>query len=208
MTIAQFIVAYAVCWWLVLFMVLPSGANPLPTPVKGHAPSAPAEPRLRRKFLRASLWAFLPTILIYCVATSARAETSIYHVGTGCHAATKYKPSADVSTRDGYGAGDTQVRAADINPNGKLIDTDHIAIPLEIPAQNYIDRAAQRRAAADTAQGIASTDTPTSIHGRNVDLSHSFVQAGEITVDGQGEALLNGQSITKDTLNPEGCENE
>ena len=81
MTIAQFIVAYSVCWWLVLFMVLPQGLAMEQKPGEGHVPSAPANPRLKRKFIITSLIAILPTLLIYFVATEAKAEDTIYHVG-------------------------------------------------------------------------------------------------------------------------------
>ena len=45
------IFVYLICWWLVLFTVLPWGVKPEEHPQTGHAASAPAHPRLRRKFL-------------------------------------------------------------------------------------------------------------------------------------------------------------
>jgi predicted secreted protein len=42
---------YLCIWWLVLFTVLPWGDQPPKTPGPGHAPSAPAKPRLALKFL-------------------------------------------------------------------------------------------------------------------------------------------------------------
>ena len=105
MTIAQFIVAYSVCWWLVLFMVLPQGVEPEKTPGLGHAPSAPAKPRLKRKIGITSLIAILPTLLIYLLATQAKAEEGIYHASSGCDALETYMPADDVAARDGYGVG-------------------------------------------------------------------------------------------------------
>ena len=44
---------FLVIWWLVIFMVLPWGNRPIdPADVaRGHAPSAPAKPRLAIKLL-------------------------------------------------------------------------------------------------------------------------------------------------------------
>lgn len=196
MTIAQFIVAYAVCWWLVLFMLLPVAATPAPAPEKGHAPSAPANPHIRKKFRWATLLAFLPTLLIYFVATNVKAEDTIYHVGGGCNRLKSYKAPADLSARDGYGVGEKKVKSADVAGKSTFIDTDAIRIPLEIPAQNYIDR------------GGVGAASPTSIHGRNVDLSHSFINAGELATKLDGDISLNGQSITQSQVFEEGCVDE
>lgn len=200
MTIAQFIVAYAVCWWLVLFMVLPTGAQPPAMPEKGHAPSAPANPRLRKKFRWATLLAFIPTLFIYLVATNVKAEDTIYHVGSGCKKLKTFKPVADLHVRDGYGTGDKQVKSADVDGKSNLINTDSIAIPLEIPSENYINRAAQA--------GGQANDGPTSINGRNVDLSYSFIEAGTLEVRREGDVLLNGQSVSENQVYEEGCVDE
>jgi predicted secreted protein len=42
---------FVIVWWLVLFMVLPFGAQPPDEVEPGHAPSAPARPRIGLKFL-------------------------------------------------------------------------------------------------------------------------------------------------------------
>ena len=44
------IVVYVICWWMVLFAVLPWGNRPPETPEPGHATSAPEKPRLALKF--------------------------------------------------------------------------------------------------------------------------------------------------------------
>lgn len=42
---------YIIIWWLVFFCVLPWGNRPLADPETGHATSAPANPRLKLKFV-------------------------------------------------------------------------------------------------------------------------------------------------------------
>ena len=50
MTVVSAVVTYFIIWWLVLFMVLPWGNRPRDLPEPGHAPSAPANPRIWLKF--------------------------------------------------------------------------------------------------------------------------------------------------------------
>ena len=50
MTLVTGIAVYVVIWWLVLFTVLPWGAQAPDSPEPGHATSAPAKPRLLLKF--------------------------------------------------------------------------------------------------------------------------------------------------------------
>ncbi len=50
MTLATGIMVYVVLWWIVLFTVLPWGAEPPANPEPGHATSAPEKPRLLLKF--------------------------------------------------------------------------------------------------------------------------------------------------------------
>ncbi len=51
------IAVYLVLWWIVLFTVLPWGVRPPDNPGPGHVPSAPANPRLRQKFVATTLLA-------------------------------------------------------------------------------------------------------------------------------------------------------
>ena len=44
-------VVFVIVWWLVLFMVLPFGAQPPEQVEPGHADSAPARPRIGLKLL-------------------------------------------------------------------------------------------------------------------------------------------------------------
>ncbi|MCK6452771.1 MAG: DUF1467 family protein [Alphaproteobacteria bacterium] len=58
------IMVYLVMWWTVLFAVLPWGNRPPDVVEKGHATSAPANPRLALKFavttvIAAVLWVAL-----------------------------------------------------------------------------------------------------------------------------------------------------
>ena len=50
MSLATGIMVYVVVWWVVLFTVLPWGAEPPAHPQPGHAASAPENPRLLLKF--------------------------------------------------------------------------------------------------------------------------------------------------------------
>lgn len=187
MTIAQCIVAYSVCWWLVLFMLLPNGAAPEKKPTLGHAPSAPANPRLGHKFRWATLLAILPTLLIYFVATNAKAadDERIYHVGSsGCKPLATYTATApdDVSTRDGYGVGEHKVASANLESSTILRDMDHVDIPLNIPSKKYLN--------ADK---------------YNADLSESNAALGTLRVGRDGSVLLNEQSVAQQNTYTSDC---
>lgn len=58
-------VVYLLLWWLTLFAVLPWGNDPETRPETGHAPSAPAVPRLRLKFLITTGIAAMIWIVVY-----------------------------------------------------------------------------------------------------------------------------------------------
>ncbi len=60
-------VTFVVVWWLVLFMVLPFGAQPPDEPEPGHAPSAPANPRMGLKILITTLIALALTAGIHWI---------------------------------------------------------------------------------------------------------------------------------------------
>ena len=63
-------VTFVVVWWLVLFMVLPFGAQPPDEPEPGHAPSAPAKPRMGLKILITTLIALALTAGIHWIVES------------------------------------------------------------------------------------------------------------------------------------------
>ena len=52
---------FVIVWWLVLFMVLPFGAQPPDEVEPGHADSAPARPRMPLKLLITTLIAAVLT---------------------------------------------------------------------------------------------------------------------------------------------------
>ncbi|MFZ4125215.1 MAG: DUF1467 family protein [Rickettsiales bacterium] len=63
MTLFQMFLAYAVAWWIVLFMVLPFGAQAPAQPDKGHAQSAPARFDFKKKAKITSILAIIPVLL-------------------------------------------------------------------------------------------------------------------------------------------------
>jgi|DewCreStandDraft_4_1066084.scaffolds.fasta_scaffold00150_14 predicted secreted protein len=70
MTLYQGIVTFSVAWWLILFMVLPWGAQPSDAPPPGTVPSAPAKPRLLLKFAVTTVLALLATFAIKLLVES------------------------------------------------------------------------------------------------------------------------------------------
>lgn len=77
MTITAIIVLYAVCWFMCLFVVLPlrlTTQNDTGEIAPGTAPSAPTDPRMRRKFLWTTvaatiIWAALCAVILSGVIT-------------------------------------------------------------------------------------------------------------------------------------------
>jgi predicted secreted protein len=183
MTIVQFLVAYAVCWWMVLFMLLPSGADPEVRPTPGHAPSAPAKPGLRRKARHATLWAFLPALLLYLFATAAKAEEGIYTTrGDACPPATRNVPAADVAAEDGKGVGGAAVVPATLNPSPFAAELKSVDMPLRIPSTNYLNEQAY-----------------------NADLRESFLEVGTLKAGMDGDVSLNGHSVNNSEILPPDC---
>lgn len=70
MSLFEGIVTFTVAWWLILFMVLPWGAQPMDAPPPGTVPSAPARPRLLLKFAITTLLAALVTVGVQAVVES------------------------------------------------------------------------------------------------------------------------------------------
>jgi predicted secreted protein len=57
-------------WWMVFFMALPFGAQPEEHPVKGHADSAPAKPRLWLKVgITTLITAVVTTIIVWVISS-------------------------------------------------------------------------------------------------------------------------------------------
>lgn len=57
-------IIYIIVWWLVLFVVLPFGAQPLDSVQPGTAPSAPARPRIGLKMAITTVIAAVLTVLV------------------------------------------------------------------------------------------------------------------------------------------------
>ena len=70
MTIVTGVVVYIISWWLVLFAILPWGAAPPDHVGQGHAPSAPARPRLKLKFMVTTGVAAIVWLVVYAVVES------------------------------------------------------------------------------------------------------------------------------------------
>ena len=63
MTWLQMLIAYSVVWWLVFFMVLPFGVKTPEIPGKGHAPSAPERPNIKKKVWITTGLALIPVLM-------------------------------------------------------------------------------------------------------------------------------------------------
>ncbi len=72
MTLIGGIVIYILLWWLVLFCVLPWGNKAADKVAPGHAPSAPANPRLGRKFLATTGIALILFLVVWAVMESGQ----------------------------------------------------------------------------------------------------------------------------------------
>ncbi len=57
-------IIYIIVWWLVLFVVLPFGSQPLDSVQPGTAPSAPARPRIGLKMAITTVIAAVLTVLV------------------------------------------------------------------------------------------------------------------------------------------------
>ena len=194
MTIVQFFITYIVCWWMVLFMVLPYRAHASSKPEVGHARSAPSNPMIKKKIKWTTLLAIIPAIIFYVLANSARAE-DMYHAGSkkDCNPLKNYETPAGVNAHDGTGTGDKKVAPATMGGDSKILGSlDKVNIGLNIPSEKYLNPPA--------ADGSANPSQ------HNVDLSRSDIGLGTITVGQDGSATLNGENIGSQNVLPEGCE--
>lgn len=175
MTLFQCMLFYAVSWWLVLFMVLPVGTRPAAEPGRGHAASAPANPRLKRKLLITSLITLLVTLLVYG-ANEARAESGMYHAGSGASALndSMYRAesndcvSADLAPTADVNLPDTATMDGGMPASG----FENVPTYLDAPASDYSDNAQlgnKLYGGGVVNVGVASTNTKT----------------GEVTLNGQ-----------------------
>lgn len=179
----EFAVTYAVCWWMVLFMVLPHAAHASAKPEIGHVPSAPENPQLRKKFRWATLLAFIPALLLYFVVGAAKAEDGIYTTKTKCKPIAVHTPNADIGTRDGYGTGDKKVAPATMGGSNPYVP-EKFDIPLRVGAGDYVKP----------------------IPGQKADLtSQGYIGAGQVEVKADGTTTLNGKAIAPQEALPDDC---
>lgn len=66
------VAVYIVIWWVVIFMVLPWGVQPIQDEdvAKGHAPSAPLRPLMARKLLVTTAIAAVVWLIVYFTISS------------------------------------------------------------------------------------------------------------------------------------------
>jgi predicted secreted protein len=67
-------ITYVICWWMILFMVLPFGIESSDKNDGVAYPAAPKNARLKRKFLITSLLAIIPALLLQWGFEAAIAE--------------------------------------------------------------------------------------------------------------------------------------
>ena len=70
MTFAHALIAYVVCWWLILFMALPFGVRPQQHPGRADEPGAPEKTHLLIKCAVVSVLAVFATWAIDIVILS------------------------------------------------------------------------------------------------------------------------------------------
>ena len=70
MNIASGITLYVLIWWGIFFAVLPWGVRIPENPEKGHAPSAPVNPRMGLKVLVTTAIASVLWIIAYLIIVS------------------------------------------------------------------------------------------------------------------------------------------
>lgn len=101
------------------------------------------------------------------------AMASSYQVGGGCGVYEQHVPNADIQAHTATG----------VNINTTQVPLENIAIPLEIPLNNYINPA-----------------------GVNADLSQTNLRPGEINVNTQtGTVSMNGHDITAQPIPRTDC---
>jgi len=152
MSLFELILVYIISWWLALFMVLPWGVRMAASPGAGHAPSAPANPKLRKKLLVTSLLAFVGPLIGIGISAARAEPAGIYHAGSNDCA-----PPADMAT-------DASINATDSNATlGGTVDMGQVPTFLDAPASDYTNNDAIRdRAPFSNVQvGVITTDTAT-----------------------------------------------
>ena len=60
-----FLVIFVIFWWLILFIILPTGINKQKNVKFGNDPGAPNDPMLKKKFLITTIAAFIVTLIAF-----------------------------------------------------------------------------------------------------------------------------------------------
>ena len=62
-----FLVIFVIFWWLILFIILPTGINKQKNVKYGNDPGAPNDPMLKKKFLITTIAAFIVTLIVFII---------------------------------------------------------------------------------------------------------------------------------------------
>lgn len=164
MSLFEFILVYAVCWWLVLLIVLPIGLRMPDAPEKGHAPSAPVNPRLKRKLLVTSFIALVPPLLFLSIQQARATDPSMFKTSAPSSArdCVEYAPDADVNASDD-----------DATLGGSTHSFENVPTYLDAPASDYTtnQRISEDLRSGVVQLGVVSTNTRTGethINGQRV----------------------------------------
>lgn len=179
MSLFECILVYAVSWWLVLFMVLPWGAHPPAQPEVGHAPSAPANPRLKQKLLITSVLALFVPLIAWSIS-EARAVSGIYHAGSNdCAPLVEYQGDASINAVDGQGADGSPVAPATLGGDASANQFEHVPTFLDAPASDYTNNQQlnDKLGAGVVQLGVINTNTKTgetTLNGQRIGGAHTL----------------------------------
>ena len=62
-----FLVIFVIFWWLILFIILPTGIDKQKNVKFGNDPGAPNDPMLKKKFLITTIAAFILTLIVFII---------------------------------------------------------------------------------------------------------------------------------------------
>ena len=62
-----FLVIFVIFWWLILFIILPTGIDKQKNVKFGNDPGAPNDPMLKKKFLITTIAAFFVTLIVFII---------------------------------------------------------------------------------------------------------------------------------------------
>ena len=62
-----FLVIFVIFWWLILFIILPTGIDKQKNVKFGNDPGPPNDPMLKKKFLITTIAAFIVTLIVFII---------------------------------------------------------------------------------------------------------------------------------------------